>query len=225
MTLAIALWRGQFGTHWGVALSFLAVMAFAEHRDSEPSPRLLAVHAGYAALFVGGLVLVAAALRIDPPLLTTAKWQKLHRQFEFYQEVESGRLAQALRRDWPNAQVSSASYGFAASMANHGVDTVVLFSMSKYGRNDDIFRDYAALDGRQLLILDVGLKYKPAEFRPYFASLRPIELDVGGQHFPALLGESFRYAAYRAGYLEPAIKLFYAQARPLSGACYMDRYQ
>ncbi len=223
-TLLIALWRGQFGTHWGVGLSFLAVLALAEHRASEIPPRLLAVHAGYAVLMVGGLLLAVVAVRDDLHLLPAAKWQKLHRQYEFYQLTQSGRLAQAIQRDWPRAQVASESYGFAASMSNHGVDTAVLFSPSKYGRNDDIFRDYAALDGRQVLIIDVGLKQEADKLRPFFASLHAIDLDVDGQRFPALVGESFRYEAYRQVFIRAAVQDFYAKARPLSGACYMDRY-
>ena len=224
VTLVIAFWRGQFGTHWGVALSFLAVMAFAEHRDSELPRRLLPVHAGYAGLVIGGLLLAVLAIRTDTHFLGAAKWQKLTRQFDFYSDVVSGRLRDELQHDFPKAQVVSESYGFVAMLDNHGIDSKVLFSMSKYGRNDDIFQDYAALDGRQLLILDVGLKYDADKFRPYFTRLQSVEVVVGDHHFPALLGQSFRYEAYRTSYIEPAIQKYYAQARPFSAACYMDKY-
>ena len=81
------------------------------------------------------------------------------------------------------------------------------------------------LAGRDILILS---KEKPdlADYTPYFREVSEDTLQVRGATFWRIRGHGFDYAAYHAGVLEPARRLWYAIPKwlPDCGCYFEERY-
>jgi 4-amino-4-deoxy-L-arabinose transferase-like glycosyltransferase len=107
--------------------------------------------------------------------------------------------------------------GFAG--AGGGEPVIVFGNGSRHARQDDIRTDFKKLDGKNLLILEIGkaeesrystcfekVQIKPLCFRR--GTLAPAQAGVEGSLF-LVLGYDFRYQEYRQMYLRGIVSRFY----------------
>ncbi len=107
--------------------------------------------------------------------------------------------------------------GFAG--AGCGEPVIVFGNGSRHARQDDIRTDFKKLDGKNLLILEIGkaeesrystcfekVQIKPLCFRR--GTLAPAQAGVEGSLF-LVLGYDFRYQEYRQMYLRGIVSRFY----------------
>jgi hypothetical protein len=118
--------------------------------------------------------------------------------------------------------------GLSAALPGMGVPRnyfLVFGPASSHARHDDILTDIRKLDGSNILIVRKTAP-APAEYEPYFASIAYSRVDLHGATVHLVLGDGFRYAAYRDGVLAPARERYYRVPGYLpQGACWFcERY-
>ncbi|MQY50601.1 ArnT family glycosyltransferase [Rhodocyclus gracilis] len=100
-------------------------------------------------------------------------------------------------------------YSPAATLAYHARRPFAVFGEGSYhARQDDFLTDWRVHDGGRVLILR---KSEPAadEYAPYFERIALQHIDLHGVRYTLVLGEGFRYAAYRDGVLTRVRDRFY----------------
>lgn len=118
--------------------------------------------------------------------------------------------------------------GLSAALPEMGVPRnyfLVFGPASSHARHDDLLTDFRKLDGANILIVRKTAA-AAAEYEPYFASVAYRRLALHGATFELVLGDGFRYAAYRDGVLAPARERYYRVPGYLpQGACWFcQRY-
>ncbi len=125
--------------------------------------------------------------------------------------------------------LSSESYSRASLLAHHlGTHVPVIGIGSHHGRQDDLLTDFRTLDGRNLMFFTHRTGYEDMA-RGWFDVLETRDITVRGAKFKLLLGQGFRYEAYRESVLKPAAARFYVMptwlARFSPPADFVVRYQ
>jgi hypothetical protein len=127
------------------------------------------------------------------------------------------RLLEQYRGDFVFA---TRSYSASAFLEYHCGDPVIVFGNgSRHARQDDIRTDFRELDGKNLLILEIGeaeesrystcfekVQIKPLCFRR--GKLAPAQAGGEGSFF-LVLGYDFKYQEYRQKYLRGIVSKFY----------------
>ncbi len=225
VSLLYAMSRGTFRLNWGIPFLMLALLAAAEGVDPARIRRLRRWTMGFSLLTLGPiLLLLALESEGKAPL---ARWlpPRVLAQFNTEADMADGSLVAALAAARGNAWVATDIYGQIAVLENYGLDKTVLMSRSVFGRNHDMFIDYAALDGQDILYFTDS----PAQARDFanrmFDSVEELVLQGTRQEHTAFLGHGFKYARYRQEMILPFMKTTY-QASPFPAlGCYMDHYQ
>jgi 4-amino-4-deoxy-L-arabinose transferase-like glycosyltransferase len=208
----------RIGLHWLLAFLPALVLSLAlalERRWLEAAVRVLAA---VAALHVLAIAVVAAL-----PLQT---WQSSR----FFSRLTfPGRLAElmtAVAPDLRGRELAADSYASAALLEYRLQRPVAVFGRgTAHARQDDIDTDWRAMDGKDLLILR---REPPLErdYAPYFRSIEVKRLPLGGSSYHAILGNGFRYEAYRAGVLADIRERYYRipAALPVGRCYFLERY-
>jgi len=113
-----------------------------------------------------------------------------------------------------NFVFATRSYSAAAFLEYHCGDRVIVFGNgSRHARQDDIRTDFRQLDGKDLLILEIG-QPEESRYSGCFEKVQIIPLGPGAKQddtgaFFAVLGYDFKYQEYRQKYLRGIVSRFY----------------
>jgi hypothetical protein len=208
----------RIGLHW--LLPFLPVLALSLSLALEGRQLriIVRVFAAIAALHVAAIVTVAAL-----PLDT---WQASR----FYPRLAfPGRLAElvaAASPEFAGRELAADSYPAAALLEFHLRRPVAVFGGgTAHARQDDIDTDWRRLDGKDLLILRRAPPPRQ-DYAPYFRAIEVRQLPLRGGSYYAILGNGFRYEAYRAGVLADIRERYYQipALLPVGGCYFLERY-
>ncbi|HNR87010.1 MAG TPA: glycosyltransferase family 39 protein [Spirochaetota bacterium] len=102
---------------------------------------------------------------------------------------------------------------------------LIFNSLSKWGRNDDKVTDFRKLDGKNILVVSPKIETAD-EYRHLFERVEVRYVDVLEGRFSFIVGDGFKYAAYRDTTLRKALdKLYNVPTWLPCGSCYFfDRY-
>jgi 4-amino-4-deoxy-L-arabinose transferase-like glycosyltransferase len=204
------------GLHW--VLSFypfgFAYLAFALPADKlKTCAKGLAVFAGLHVLVVAGLYMTT---------LDTWRSAKIYPQI-----VRSVKTADIIRQaSAPGVVLMGESYTSASIYGFERRQYMPVFGVGQFhARQDDMLVDFSLYQGKTIRVI-ASDKPDPAEFQPYFESVRVIGFMQDGVPFYAVEGVGFRYAAYRDGVLGVAFRRFYniPSWLPMTGCPFCERY-
>jgi len=121
------------------------------------------------------------------------------------------RLLEQYRGDFVFA---TRSYSSSALVEYHCGDRVIVFGNgSRHARQDDIRTDFRQLDGKNLLILEIGDveedRYSNCFEKMQIVPVSPATKQDDTGSFFAVLGYNFKYQEYRQNYLRSIITRFY----------------
>ncbi len=208
----------RIGLHW--LLSFMPALVLTVALALER--RALAASVRWFAL-LAALHAVPAAVVGALPLET---WQasRLYSRLVF-----PGRIAEltaAIAPERAGRALATDSYASAALLEFHLRQPVAVFGRgTSHARQDDIDTDWRPLDGRDLLILRRE-RPLPQDYQPYFRRIEIRQIPLGGGYFHAVLGDGFRYDAYRAGVLADIRERYYRIPAwlPVGRCFFFERY-
>jgi len=215
---------GHFGIHWGIPLSFFALLAVAEaSKPSAISQTLVRYNFGYAILFYS--FLFAALLALSSNLMSQKSgMEKVQQSYNFYQDLTDGNIKERLTSRYPHRVVMAEEYPLSSILNNNKIDAIFMFSDSKFGRNDDIFFDLSELDGQNFIIMLPKKSDDLAYYRDFFKGIKLDQLTALHGQYQILVADGFNFSSYKEKILKPIINKFYSHARVLNSGCYMDRY-
>ena len=135
-------------------------------------------------------------------------------------------LLAATAADRAGKVLATDAYASSALIEYHARASVAVFGRgTSHARQADIDTDWRSLDGRDFVILrrEVPL---PQDYAPYFREIRVREIPLGPGIYHAVIGEGFRYDAYRDRVLSDIRDRYYRIPRMLPvGRCYFfERY-
>jgi hypothetical protein len=224
---ALVSLRREVGLHWLLAFVppfvLWVVMRTAASRPASTSSRPW-VRATSASLVLSGLHVLAACLIAFAPLRWSegAKW---HDRLVFLREADA--VVDALQTDLPaDTTLLALGYSQASTLAYHHGRFVPVFGQgSRYARQDDLWFDFRALDGRDVRIFSRDA-IQPSDFEPYFTAVRVGRIDIHGATFHWLDGKGFRYAPYRERVLVEVQRRYHRIPAwlPVLGSPFCDRY-
>lgn len=209
------------GLHWMASFALPAILWFVLAGAGGERARRGALRfgTGFAILHY---VLVAVLLA-----LPTETWSKLRQYPGIVMTVHADELAEAIGRERLDSHVL-ASNGYSAAVTleyNFDRRVVVFGPGSSHARHDDMRADFREYDGRDFLIIRKD-RYRPGEYDAFFERVATETIELRGAHFTLVIGEGFRYPAYREVVLEEVRRLWYQVPHWLpAGPCYFcDRY-
>lgn len=209
------------GLHWVFSFVPLAFLMYARAVPDGVLRRTRNITAVLALLHVAGVIAVATQ-----PVDSWAQRLGPRKYAGVVQTVKADEVIAALGDDVDRYVLMTDGYSPSVTMGyNHGRYWPVFGPASSHARHDDVLTDFRALAGRDILILS---KEKPdlADYMPYFREVSEDTLQVRGATFWRIRGHGFDYAAYHAGVLEPARRLWYAIPKwlPDCGCYFEERY-
>jgi hypothetical protein len=185
---------------------------------------LISFHAFFFLLLVGKFDLASLQRQVRPTIQCAAglaavgllvlvlpvEWIKSHRS---YNSIVLGTnpkdVVAQLAPYSADYVVASPSYTKSAQLAFRLGRTVpVIGPGSHHGRQDDFLTDFRTLDGRNLLVFSPRAE-EARVLSAYFTSTERREIEVRGARIPIVLGQGFKYAAYREAVLRPVAELYY----------------
>ena len=197
-----------FGAYWVLAFFpffFLALHAVLDRR-------LLARAALFLAVFSGAQVVVVGAAALAPSTV----W----RETGFYRSmVTMEHTDELLARLRPTldgvgdgageSHLAATGYSLASILSYaRGTTVSVLGPGTHYARQDDFLTDFRAWQGDRVVVVSKR-PFSPERYRPWFDRARTEELPFYGVTLHLLVGEGFRYPAYRRDVLEPVRARYY----------------
>jgi hypothetical protein len=208
-----------FGAYW--VLPFYPFLFFLlprvlERRELERSVRVMAAFTGVQAAALA----VALALPLDiwrgsgfyPSLVTMA------RTGELVERLESVR--------GPETRLAARGYSLASILSWRSGEPVAVWGEgSHYARQDDLWTDYRAFAGGDVLLVDKK-PVPPAVFDPYFRAVERRELPLHGATLHLALGRGFDYPRYRREVLARVRERYYDLPAwlPVAGCPFRERY-
>jgi hypothetical protein len=226
----------SIGVHWVLAFTPALFLVAAWVLTRDQLMRSVRFLAAFSAVHVIAIAVVAA--------LPVETWQRLRQYDSIVMGTKGDEVLAALkpyegRFEFATDGFSSAALlGYAARReafrTSAGLDAddawrrsyVFVFGEgSGHGRHDDILTDFRRLAGKDILVLRKSAPEAGA-YDPYFESVEIREIEVRGARYFVVLGRDFRYEAYRARVLAPALERFYRIPAFLpQGRCYFcERY-
>ncbi len=209
------------GLHWVFSFVPLAFLLYARAVPVVTLWRTVRAAAVLAAVHAVAVLAVAGQ-----PVESWAKRLGDRRYAGVVQTVKADEVVAALGDDVTRYELMTDGYSPSVTMGyNHRRYWPVFGPASSHARHDDILTDFRALAGRDILILT---KEAPAlaDYTPYFRDVRVDVLKVRDATFWRVRGHGFDYAAYHAGVLVPARRLWYAIPAwlPDCGCYFEERY-
>lgn len=228
--------RREVGLHWLLAFlpPFVLWLCLACAAAASPVPARAAGappspperawrRASLASLALSALHVVAVlGLLLSPLSWWRDSWRE---RVVFLRQADA--VAAALTRELPPGRTLFAlGYTPAAILAyHHGRYVPVFGEGSQYARQDDLWTDFRAFDGRDMRLFSRD-PLDLAAYQPYFASLQTGHFELSGVTFHWLDGNGFRYAPYREQVLTAVQRRYHAIPPwlPLWGSPFCERY-
>jgi 4-amino-4-deoxy-L-arabinose transferase-like glycosyltransferase len=208
----------QIGLHWLLAFVPLALILLVRVVPEEATRRLAKFFAGFAALHVIVIVVIA-----NLPLET---WKRTKLYDGIVLTVATDQLLAELKPYENDYVFASDGYSNAVTLGYDARRYFLVFGQaSSHARHDDILTDFRQLAGRNILILR---KTAPGaeEYVPYFRELTLRSFVVRGATFYIVLGRGFNYVAYRDNILANVRRKYYGLPTflPQTGCSFCERY-
>ncbi len=229
LSAAVAVSRGTWRMNWSFPYLPLAALAAAEALSPGQMRRLARANLAWLVLGLTPLLGLFAADRagLDPArwLAPPADLATIHMDLD----LADGSLIAALRPFGEQGRVLAlVTYGQGAQAQNARLEAVVFpirENLALFGRNFDLLTDYAALEGRDFLLLGDQPERARALAEKVFRRVEAVELVANRQRYTAYLGDGFDFEAYRRAMILPAMARYYDRYPLGARACYMDRYR
>jgi hypothetical protein len=209
------------GLHWVFSFVPLVFLAYGRAVRANTLQRTLQLAAVIAAAHALAIIVIAGQ--------PVERWARLLGERKYagvVQTVKADEVIAALGDDVDRYVLMTDGYSPSVTLGyNHRRYWPVFGPASSHARHDDVLTDFRAFDGRDILILD---KEAPdlADYEPYFREVKVDTLQVRGATFWRVRGHGFNHAAYHAGVLVPARRLWYAIPAwlPDRGCYFEERY-
>lgn len=218
-----AISRGTFRLNWGTPFIFMGVIAAAEMLNNQEINWLKKWNFRFLLVsfvpILGILILDAFGFR---PLERFLDQQSLI-QFNLEADLADGSLPKALRLISDDRIVATDLYMQTAVLENHGFASATVIGGSIFGRNHDIFTDYASLDGRDILLISQDYEKAGAMAAQIFDSFEWLELKGTRQSHRIILGHNFSFDNYWNLVMSPFVDSYYAQSPFPSVGCYLKK--
>ena len=206
------------GLHWVLSFLPFALILLALGMDEASWRRIVHFLAGFAALHVAAVIVVA-----NLPLET---WKKTRLYHGVVLTVESQKLLEQLKPYASDYVFASDGYSNAVTLGYNARRYFLVFGeASSHARHDDILTDFRPLEGRNILVVRKSAP-EAKDYAPYFRTVEMRRIELRGATFHLVLGRGFDYAAYRDGVLAKVRDKYYAIPAWLpQGRCYFcERY-
>jgi len=223
--LVLSVWQHDFGIHWGAPLGLLAVLALSERAPHFEFSRAVTPSIWLAALTILPIGVLVLGLKTG---LVPARWIMSARDghsVALHLDLDDGSLARGLRPMVGERDLAVMEYGIGASLANVGFAPPVVFSKSVFGRNQDLFTDFRLLDGHDFAVLPNTAHADIDMAHALFDSFEIKIIKTPRARYEVILGQGFRYDAYRKSWILPVITNLYDKNPFPVWRCYMDRYR
>jgi hypothetical protein len=215
VVLVIGLLRGGLGANWVVIAGPLGILALSEMRDR--AGWVLTTNAALGAISVSAVLGAIFALKTGA-LPIEHVFPDTERQLQRAQlMVDAGDMERP-----SYVAVATTNYGLTAMVRNTGASDVVTFSRSVYGRNDDLFVDFAKYAGRDFEVIPTG-DVTVADIAPMFEHIVAREVETRWGPLTVLRAEGFKPEVYYREWLAPFVAETYARSPFPFGGCYLDQ--
>lgn len=228
LTGLVAISRGTYRFNWGLPYVLFALLAAAELLDRSQIRRLIRWNLGFLVVFLGPLLLIFALDRAALHPLDRLAGPKDVALFNLDMDLADGTLVAAIAPLAAGKVVATANYGQTALLRNHGLEAVdfpTRQDFQVFGRNYDLFTDYAALEGRDFVFIFDQLEGALAMANTVFDRIEQGVIQGKRAAHPVIYGYGFRFEAYRTAMILPAMARFYDRHSFHAQSCYMDRYR
>ncbi|MGE4318476.1 MAG: ArnT family glycosyltransferase [Deferribacterales bacterium] len=196
--LLLSLKKG-IGLHWFlIFVPYVFILAGGLRQDS------LIKSVRYSLYFTAVHIVLAAAVFLMP--VTLLKDRKIYPYIAAYSAPEQ--ICKELS-ELDEYTLASTQYNLSSTLSVIcGKDVHVMFSTSKYGRQEDFDFDIRDVSGKDAAVIFVG---EPDEdiFR-FFEKTDVKKFDVLGAQMSMVLGHGFRYDEYRDEYLKEIREKYYS---------------
>lgn len=199
----LLLVSAQIGLHWLLSFYPFAFVALAGALDS----RQWRFMYYFMLIFSIVHVIVISSIMLMPPSTFSGKNEAVQNlTFGKYPDEVLAKLA-PYEKDYIFASISYSLAAVASYYAKK--DFIVIGIGSHHAREDDRLTDFAALDGKNILLFKRTSKYIE-NLKPYFNNTEHKTIVVRGATFEILLGNGFNYPKYRHEVLTEINKDFYS---------------
>ncbi|MFP3940760.1 MAG: glycosyltransferase family 39 protein [Thermoanaerobaculia bacterium] len=217
--LGVAAATLLFGAYWVLPFYpflFLLLPRVLTRRDLRSGIAWMAVFTGVQT--------AALAVAVALPLRS---WQGAG----FYDSlVTMERTGEVLERLAPlrpeGARLAAPGYSLASLLAWESGEPVAVFGPgSHYARQDDLWTDYRALSGDDVVLLSKD-PVAPEAFDPYFRRVERRVVEVEGFGLHVAVGRTFELPRYRREILEEVRRRYYRTPEwlPIAGCPFCERY-
>lgn len=209
------------GLHWMASFALPAILWFVLAGADGPRALRGALRfgIGFAILHYAFVAVLLA--------LPTETWSGMRQYSGIVMTVHADELAEAIGQERLDSHVlASNGYSPAVTLEYNFDRRVVVFGPgSSHARHDDMRVDFREYDGRDFIVIRKD-SYRPGEYDAFFERVSVETIELRGARFTLVIGEGFRYAAYRDAVLEEVRRLWYQVPAWLpAGPCYFcDRY-
>jgi len=216
-----------FGAYWVLPFYpflFLLLHRVLDRRELVRAALFLGVFGGVQALVVGAAAL--APLEAWQDVGFYRSMVTMERPGELLARLEPFRAGQAAAGAEGKAHLASTGYSLASILSYAGGETVaVLGRGSHYARQDDFLTDFRAWDGERVVVVSKR-PFELETYRPWFERLETAELELHGATFPLLVGDGFRFVAYRDEVLDQVRRTYYdvPDWLPVLGCPFCEKY-
>jgi hypothetical protein len=196
------------GLHWLLAFTPFVVIPFAVALPLAALKRMTFWLTGLALLHVSAIVVVAG--------LPVEVWKGSHQYDGIVLTVKSEELLAQMAPYATDYTYAMDGYSAAATLAYKAQQPVIVFGEGSYhARQDDFLTDWRNLDQKNILILTKSMPDMRL-YTPYFSQTSVRQVNLHGAHFYFVLGQQFRYPAYRDTVLRRVREHYYRIPRWLS---------
>jgi len=202
-----------FGAYWVLAFFpffFLLLQPVLDRRALARTALFLAIFSGVQVLVVGAAALApTSAWRhagFYRSMVTMEHTDELLDRLDRFMETEpSARgVAQPER-----THLAATGYSLASILSYARGETVsVIGPGTHYAREDDFLTDFRSWQGDRVLVVSKR-PFEPERFSPWFDRVGTEELPFHGVTLHLLIGDDFRFGAYREDVLEPVRARYY----------------
>jgi len=199
----LILARAEIGLHWLLSFYPFAFIALAGVLNT----RQWRFTYYFMIIFSIVHVIVISSLLLMPPSTFSGKNEAVQNlTFGKYPDEVLAKLA-PYEKDYTFASISYSMTAVASYYAKK--DFIVIGKGSHHAREDDRLTDFAALDGKNILLFKRTSKHIE-ELKPFFKNTEHKTIVVRDATFEILLGNGFDYPKYRREVLADINKDFYS---------------
>lgn len=223
--LIFALQRGYFGPNWAVPLLAPAILAAAELFSTRQLHLLRTWNVSYSVMIVAPMFLLLASNKLGLVHFEDVAPENVAVLMNQVFDLADGSLSDEVVELADGRVIAAIRYGRGAELSNSTGVPTVLFSDLVFGRNQDLFTDYRALDGQEIVFLPHNIQMGTDLADKIFASYTIDFVEGFRQSYPVIIGQGFDYAAYREEIILPVLAKYYDTSPFPSARCFMDRYR